>query len=120
MHIVTFNCSRAIVQIACNEYIPEPSACKATTFLSGHAIAAPTASGSPSPIAPPVKESQSCGAAPCVSLKKLLPVVTDSSVTIACSGKYLQRTAPMLDGLSAPVGRSGRSRLLRSGAVFDE
>ena len=42
--------------------MPLPSDSRHTTLRSGHATAAPTASGSPVPIAPPGFVSQSCGA----------------------------------------------------------
>ena len=53
----------AIVQSDCSVYMPAPSPQSAMTLRSGAATAAPTASGMPCPIAPPVWKSQSCGAA---------------------------------------------------------
>ncbi|MCY1530693.1 hypothetical protein D9M68_658920 [compost metagenome] len=60
---VTSSRSRAMVHSDCSVYMAEPSACSDTTRRSGAATAAPTASGRPSPMAPPVSCSQSCGAA---------------------------------------------------------
>src|SRR5690349_15777832 len=45
--------SRAWVHSACTVYRPLPSACSAITGRSGAAMAAPTATGIPCPIAPP-------------------------------------------------------------------
>src|SRR6266851_4679261 len=67
--------SRAWVHSACTVYIALPSACSETTFRSGQATAAPVASGGPSPIDPPMLESQSCGAAIRVGAKNPRPVV---------------------------------------------
>ena len=53
---------------------------------SGHATAAPTASGMPMPIEPPMFCSQVCGCALRVEGKKPRPVETPSSTTIAFSG----------------------------------
>ena len=44
-----------------------PSASKAMTRRSGQATAAPTATGRPWPMAPPVRHSQSWGGAPAVA-----------------------------------------------------
>ena len=56
------------------------------TLRSGHATAAPVATGVEKPIEPPMFCSQSCGAAAAVGGKKPRPVVTDSSTTMAFSG----------------------------------
>ena len=61
------------------------------TGRSGQAIAAPTATGKPWPIAPPVSGSQSCLGAPAVLGANVIPDVIASSETIAPSG----RTAPI-------------------------
>jgi hypothetical protein len=60
---VTSRFSRAIVQSDCTVYIAAPSPFSEITLRSGAATAAPTATGIPWPIAPPVNDSQSCGAA---------------------------------------------------------
>jgi hypothetical protein len=46
----------AMVQSAWSVYMALPSPTNAMTFLSGHAIAAPTAQGIAMPVAPPVRE----------------------------------------------------------------
>ena len=56
-----------------------PSPFSDTTLRPGQATAAPTASGMPWPIAPPVSASQSCGRAPWVCRKIGRPEVTASS-----------------------------------------
>ena len=68
-------------------YIADPSASSASTGRSGHATAAPTATGSPWPIAPPVSVSRSWGGAPAVLAASINPDVFDSSETIASSGR---------------------------------
>ena len=77
MTVVTGSFSRACVQRPCTVYIAEPSACRPSTrrrFRRARSpIAAPIASGTPSPIAPPMICSQSCGAAQWVFLKKPRP-----------------------------------------------
>ena len=83
---VTLSCSRAIVQSDWIVYRAEPSASSAMTGRSGHAIAAPTATGSPWPIAPPVRVSQSCLGAPAVLAGKAPAEVIASSERIAPSG----------------------------------
>ena len=67
--------------------MPLPSACSVTTLRSGHATAAPVASGRPMPMAPPVSMSQSCGALLTLYSGNSRPWVMDSSHTMACSGK---------------------------------
>ena len=56
--------SRAIVHSAWMVYIAEPSPIMQMTLRSGQATAAPTATGAPKPIEPPMLFSQSCGGAP--------------------------------------------------------
>ena len=81
----------------CTCALPSPS--RQTTLRSGHATAAPVASGMPMPIDPPMFESQSCGCAARVGAKKPRPVVTASSTTIAFSGKQrAERRAERLRG----------------------
>src|SRR5215468_9459126 len=67
--------------------MPLPSPSRQITFRSGQATAAPVASGIPRPIEPPMLLSQSWGGAPAVMRKKPRPVVTDSSATMAPSGR---------------------------------
>src|SRR5262245_13348613 len=100
--------SRAWVQSAWTVYMPLPSPSRHTTFRSGHATAAPVASGRPRPIEPPMLFIQSCGGAPAVMRKKPRPVVTDSSATIAPSGKRAPSEAASVSGVSGPVGSAGR------------
>src|SRR5579863_4680564 len=108
MTVVTFRPSRAIVQRACNVYMPLPSADRHKTRRSGHATAAPTASGIAIPIEPPVFASQSWGPTPAVASIKPLPEVIDSSTTIVLSGS----TAPIADDnpgiVIGPAGAGGR------------
>ena len=59
MMVVVSRRSRACVHRAWIVYMELPSAWSPTTLRSGVATAAPTASGSPIPIAPPVTLSQS-------------------------------------------------------------
>ena len=84
--VVTFIPARAIVHKACAVYIPLPSADKHNTRRSGHAAAAPTASGIAIPIDPPVFAKKSCGGHPRVAGINPRPEVIDSSITIAFSG----------------------------------
>ena len=80
---------------------------------SGQATAAPVASGSPTPIAPPVSCSQSCGAHPAVAADMCTLLVFDSSLTIAPSGSVAATAAASV----APVSAAGRA--LRGGGVDD-
>ena len=64
--VVTSSCSRAIVHSDWIVYIAEPSPWSARTGRSGHATAAPTATGRPWPMAPPVRVSTSWRGAPAV------------------------------------------------------
>ena len=77
-----------MVHSACAVYIPLPSADKHSTRRSGHATAAPTASGMAIPIDPPVLANRSCGGHPRVAGIMPRPEVMDSSTTIAFSGKH--------------------------------
>jgi hypothetical protein len=72
---VTSSSSRAMVQSDWIVYIAEPSPSSAMTGRSGEAIAAPTATGSPCPIAPPVSVSTSCRGAPAVWAASVTPEV---------------------------------------------
>ena len=81
------------------------------TLRSGHATAAPTATGPPKPIEPPMLFSQSCGGAPALNGKKPRPVVTNSSTTIAPSGIVAPSAWPRPSSVNLPVGRSGRCGL---------
>src|SRR6185437_8668988 len=78
------------------------------TLRSGQATAAPTATGPPKPIEPPMLFSQSCGGAPALNGKKPRPVVTDSSTTIAPSGIVAPSAWPRPSSVNLPFGRSGR------------
>ena len=61
MTTVMSSCSRAMVHSAEIVYSALPSDCSAITGRCGAAMAAPTATGRPWPIAPPVSVSTSCG-----------------------------------------------------------
>ncbi len=106
--------SRAIVHRACNVYIALPSDSRATTRRSGHATAAPTATGSPWPIAPPLRHSQSCGGAPAVNPAANRPDVLPSSDTIAPSGSSAPSAAHTASAVSGPVRSSGRTSAWRA------
>jgi hypothetical protein len=98
-------------------YIALPSAWMPITGRSGQATAAPSAMGSPSPIAPPVRDSQSCrGPAEVISVRPA-PEVSASSTTIAFSGSSAPTTAAIARGFSLPVGSSGVSRSMTSGSA---
>ena len=105
--VVTSSDSRAWVHSAWIVYIAEPSASSASTGRSGQATAAPVASGRPTPIAPPVSCSQSCGAQPAVAAVMWTLFVFDSSHTIAPSGIVAATAAASVAPVSAPVGRDG-------------
>src|SRR5579883_1465852 len=89
-------------------YIAEPSPIMQMTLRSGQATAAPTATGAPKPIEPPMLFSQSCGGAPTENGKKPRPVVTDSSITVAPSGNVEPSAWPRPSSVNLPLGRSGR------------
>ena len=80
------------------------------TGRSGHATAAPTAAGSPCPIAPPVSVSQSCLGAPAVFAGSSVPDVIASSETIAPSGRIAPTASATVSAVSGPVGGAGRLR----------
>src|SRR3954453_9670718 len=102
--VVTLRPSRACVHSDCNVYIALPSPTMQITLRSGHATAAPVATGVENPIEPPMFCSQSCGAAAAVGGKKLRPVVMDSSTTIAFSGIAIAMARAVEAGAGAPVG----------------
>jgi len=87
----------------------------------GLAVAAPVASGSPWPIAPPVRVSQSCGGAPAVAAGSHTPLVLASSETIAPPGSSAPITAAADSPVRSPSGSAGRAgswgRGLVSGAT---
>src|ERR1700737_2919141 len=64
--------------------LPSPS--RLSTLRPGQAIAAPTASGGPMPIEPPMFWSQSCGCAPRVAGKKPRPVRSEMEHLAAGAG----------------------------------
>ena len=72
------------------------------TGLSGTAIAAPVAKGSPCPIDPPVKANQSSGFEfqACGVTKN--PDVAASSQTTTSSGSKLANKGPRFDAFSSP------------------
>ena len=105
--VVTSSDSRAWVHRAWIVYIAEPSASSASTGRSGQATAAPVASGRPTPIAPPVNCSQSCGAQPAVAAVMCTLLVLDSSHTIVPSRIVAATAAARLAPVSAPLGRAG-------------
>ncbi len=89
--------------------MPLPSALRHKTRRSGHATAAPTASGMAIPIEPPVFVSQSCGGAPLVAAINPRPEVMDSSTTIAFSGSSAPIAAASPVSVISPLGIGGRS-----------
>src|SRR6478672_1375694 len=103
---VTSSCSRAMVHSDWMVYMADPSPCSANTGRSGHATAAPTATGRPCPIAPPVSASQSWRGAPAVWPASVTPDVCDSSETIAPSGSTAAIAWQALSAVSSPFGRS--------------
>jgi hypothetical protein len=108
MTVVMSSCSRAWVHSAEIVYIALPSDSRASTGRPGQAIAAPVATGSPWPIAPPVRVSQSCGGAPAVAAGSHSPDVLASSDTMAPSGSSAPMTAAAVSAVSSPAGRAGR------------
>ena len=106
MRTVTSRFSLTIVQRDCTVYMAEPSASSASTFRSGQATAAPSASGNPCPIAPPVSVNQSCGAALLVMRKAPNPLVAPSSETMAPSGSRLAMTLPSSTAVIGPCASS--------------
>ena len=104
MIVVTSRFSRACVHSDCSVYIALPSASRFKTLRSGHATAAPVATGMPCPIAPPVSVNQSWRGAPSVAPETYRPPVCASSLTIAPSGS--KRADRLRDRLRGE--RSGR------------
>ena len=70
--------------------------------------AAPVARGSPIPMAPPVRVSQSCRGAPAVAPAMNRPDVLPSSTTIVPSGRVAPTAAARDSAERPPVGRPGR------------
>ena len=102
--VVTLRPSRAWVQSDCSVYIALPSPTMQITLRSGHATAAPVATGVENPIEPPMFCSQSWGAAAAVGGKKPRPVVMDSSTTMAFSGIAIAIACAIEACVNAPVG----------------
>ena len=99
-------------------YIAAPSPEMHSTLRPLAATAAPSASGRPCPIAPPVSIIHSCGRARPVIMKAGRPLETPSSETKLPSGKWRAIEAPMVAAFSAPVGRPGRSSDAGSAEAF--
>ena len=91
MTVVTSRPSRAMVHHAWMVYSALPSASSAITRRLRSATAAPTATGRPCPMAPPVRHSQSWGGAPAVAPGANSPEVFPSSETTAPSGRRAPR-----------------------------
>src|SRR3954469_3621173 len=102
--VTTLRPSRACVHNAWIVYIEEPSPTMQITLRSGHATAAPVATGGEKPIEPPMFCSQSCGAAADVGGKNCRPVVTDSSTTMAFSGIAIAIACAILAWFNGPLG----------------
>ncbi len=68
-------------------------------------------------MAPPVRVNQSWRGAPAVAAETKRPEVLPSSTTMAPSGSTAPTAAASVSLVSAPVGRSGRTRGSRGGAV---
>src|SRR5438045_9541345 len=102
--VVTLRPSRAWVQSDCNVYIALPSPTMQITLRSGHATAAPVATGVENPIEPPMFCSQSWGAAAAVGGKQARPVVMDSSTTMAFSGIAIAIACAIEACVNAQVG----------------
>src|SRR6202035_379978 len=102
--VVTLRPSRAWVHSDCSVYIALPSPTMQITLRSGHATAAPVATGVENPIEPPMFCNQSWGAAAAVGGKKPRPVVMDSSTMIAFSGIAHAIACAIEAWLSGPVG----------------
>jgi len=94
-----------------------PSASSARTLRPGLAMAAPVASGSPWPIAPPVRVSQVMrGVRPRWPAGSHTPLVLASSETIAPSGKQRpDHRRPPTSPVRSPSGSAGRAGLLGQG-----
>src|SRR6476646_3459369 len=102
--VVTLSPSLACVHSDCSVYIALPSPTMQITLRSGHATAAPVATGVEKPIEPPMFCSQSCGFAAAVGGKKPRPVVTDPSTMMAFSGIAIAIDWALAACVSAPVG----------------
>ena len=117
MTVVTSSCSRACVHSAESVYMALPSASSASTGRSGQAIAAPVASGSPWPMAPPVSVSQSCGGAPAVAPGSHSPDVLASSDDDRALGQQRADDRGRASPRSAsPSGQRRAARPLRAAA----
>src|SRR6202048_4249757 len=108
--VVTLRPSLACVHKDCSVYIALPSPTMQITLRSGHATAAPVATGVENPIEPPMFCSQSCGAAAAVGGKKPRPVVTDPSTTMAFSGIAIAIACAIEAWVNAPVGFASSTR----------
>ena len=115
--VVTFSCSRAWVQSAVSEYIALPSDSRQSTGRSGHATAAPVATGSPWPIAPPVTVRMSWRGEPAVAHGSDRPDVIDSSATIARSGSITPIVSAIDSAVSSPLGSAGRAGSCSTGSA---
>ena len=105
--VVTLRFSRACVHSDWIVYIALPSAWMLSTGRSGHATAAPVASGMPMPIEPPMFCSQVCGCALRVEGKKPRPVETPSSTTMAFSGISAPSDCASVAASILPVAGAG-------------
>ena len=94
--VVTSRPSRAWVHSDWSVYMALPSASRHSTWRSGHATAAPVATGRPWPMAPPVRQSQSWRGAPAVAPDTKIPEVFPSSLTMAPSGSRAPMAAARL------------------------
>src|SRR3979411_3563834 len=109
--VVTLRPSRTCVHSDCRVYIALPSPTMQITLRSGHATAAPVATGVEKPIEPPMFCSQSCGAAAAVGGKKPRPGVMDSSTTVAFSGIAIARACATEAWVEGPGGGAIATRL---------
>src|SRR2546430_14644522 len=102
--VTTLRPSRACVHKAWIVYIAEPSPTMQITLRSGHATAAPVATGGEKPIEPPMFCSQSCGLAAAVGGKNCRAVVTGSSAPVAVFGIAIAIACAIMGWLSGPGG----------------
>src|ERR1700689_4053282 len=102
--VTTLSPSRACVHRDWMVYIALPSPTIQITLRSGHATAAPVATGVENPIEPPMFCNQSWGAAAAVGGKKPRPVVMDSSTMIAFSGIAHAIAWAIVANVNAPGG----------------
>src|ERR1700738_5617175 len=93
-----------MVHSDCRVYAALPSDSRQITLRSGHATAAPIATGSPWPMAPPVRHSQSCGAEPAEYPAADSPEVLPSSEKIAPSGLSAPSAAHTASAVSIEGG----------------